>query len=366
MDHPGMATKSEPQSLTVPRFARGWTSGERLELVRAALIVTAVGVVLLFAAGASRLYHQLLTPCPVSAADCHLWMRTENSGVSAEFYARWTVGREIVFLAVFCALAALLFWKAPRQPMALLAAITMVLLGGAVFSDANTVLLESDSWLRVPATIAAASGSIAFIAFVFLFPDGRFVPHWLRALFAIWIGLNVISVFLPANSQLGTHGDLGFLLGLIYLLVGAGAQFVRYRRAADPVERQQLKWVAFGMGTAVVGLILGAALLPAIPHSVIANRQRFALVGMTFTSAVLLLIPLSIALALLRPSRSRPAPAPRRSACGRWRRPSARRLSASLPPDRAGRAAPPGSSRRKGLRRRRRGRRTARPAATSS
>jgi signal transduction histidine kinase len=295
-----MATKSEPQSLTVPRFARGWTSGERLELVRAALIVTAVGVVLLFAAGANRLYHQLLTPCPDSAADCRRWLRSENSGVSAEFYARWTVGREIVFLAVFCALAALLFWKAPRQPMALLAAITLVLAGGAVFPDSMAVLLESDSLLRVPATIAAAAGSIAFIAFVFLFPDGRFVPRWLRPLLAIWVVLNVISCFLPPRGLLGTESDAAFLLALIFLLIGAGAQFARFRRATSAVERQQLKWVALGLATAVVGLIVGALMLPAIPPSVIANRRRFALIGMTLTSAVLLLIPFSIALALLR------------------------------------------------------------------
>jgi signal transduction histidine kinase len=294
-----MATKSERQTLTVPRFAEQWLSDERLGTVRAVLVALSLGMVVLFATGARRLYDQLLTPCPAGGT-CRLWMRDESSDISAEFYARWTVGREIAFFAVFCALAALLFWKAPRQPMALLAAITMVLLGGAVFLDANMVLLESDSWLRVPARIADVSGSIAFIAFVFLFPDGRFVPRWLRALLTIWIGLCVITVFIPANSQFGSRGDLVLLLGLIYLLVGAGAQFIRYRRATDPVERQQLKWVGLGLAMATGGIFVGALLLPMIPHSVIENRRKFALVGTTLFTGFLLLIPVTMALALLR------------------------------------------------------------------
>lgn len=293
-----MAIRSERQSLTVPRFARGWTSGERLRMVRAVLIAAAIGVVLLFAAGAKRLYHQLLTPCP--GTDCRLWMRPDSSGVSAEFFARWTVGAEIVFLTVFCAAATVLFWKAPRQPMALFAAITMVLFGGALFPDAIVALRESSSSLRFPATIAVVSGSIAFVAFVFLFPDGRFVPPWTRILLALWIVPNVISGFAPPRSRFGSEGEVNFLLAMVIVLIGMGAQFARYRQATSPVERQQLKWVALGMATAVLGLIIGAEILSEIPSSVIADRQRFALVGITLTEAILLLIPLSIALALLR------------------------------------------------------------------
>ena len=291
-------TKRQPT--IVPRRTEQWASSEHLDLVRAALIGISVWVLLLFVIGANRLYHQLLTPCPGSGTDCRLWMRTEQSGISAEFYARWTVGREIVFLAVFYALAALLFWKAPRQPMALFAAITMVLFGGAVYPDSGVVLLESNSLLRIPATIATAAGTVAFIAFLFLFPDGHFVPRWLRFPLAVWVMLIAISAFVPPWSLLGSQSDAIFLIVLVFLLFGVGSQLVRYRQATSAVERQQLKWVAFGMGTAVAGLIVGAVFLPMIPHDVIANRTRFALIGMTLTAAILLLIPFSIVLALLR------------------------------------------------------------------
>lgn len=295
-----MAIKPARQMSTLPRFAQQWTSGERLAAIRVVLIGISLVIVLLFAAGAKRLYHQLLTPCPADVANCRLWLRTENSGVSAEFYARWTVGREIVFLAIFCALAALLFWKAPRQPMALLAAISMIFFGGAILPDSSAVLIESDTALRMPATVATAAGSFVFIAFVYLFPDGRFVPHWLRYLLAVWGVLCFVSCVVPPQSPLGSQNDVGLLLAFVALGIGAGAQLARFRRTTSSVERQQLKWVALGLGTAVVGLIVGAGLVPAIPDDMIANRRRFAMVGMTLTSMVLLLIPLSIALALVR------------------------------------------------------------------
>lgn len=293
-----MATTSERQPMTLP-WRRAGISESELANLRAVLIALSIGVVLLFALGARRFYHQLLTPCP-SGAQCNLWMRTDMAGVSPEFYARWSIGRDIVYVSVFCALAALLFWKAPYQPMALLGAITMIFFGAAVLPEELSVLQQSGSWLRIPAAMAEIVGVSLIVAFLLLFPDGRFVPRWTRWLLPPWMLLATTAVLSTPDDLLGDDGPLVDPLFVGMLLFCVGALVLRYRRATDPTERQQLKWVAYGSATAIVGLGIGAILLPMIPASVIANRPLFALVGITFTWSILLLIPFSLALALLR------------------------------------------------------------------
>lgn len=284
--------------MSLSRFVRTWTSGERIDTLRRSLIVLSAAVALLFVLGCGYVYDQLSTPC--DGPGCGFLQRPRSPSISPEFYARWTVGRETVTFLVFTALAATLFIKAPRQPMALLGAITLTLFAGAVLPDATTALIVSDSPARYPGLLLGQLGGVLVVAFVLLFPDGRFVPGWTRWLLVPVVPLAAIGLLVPVDHPLGYQGDLALLIWLCLLAIGAGAQIVRYRRERNPIERQQLKWVGFGFATAAIALVVGALLLPLIPPSVIANRRKFALIGTTLTSAFLLVIPLSIALALLR------------------------------------------------------------------
>jgi hypothetical protein len=82
-------------------------------------------------------------------------------------------------------------------------------------------------------------------------------------------------------------------------VVGAaiGAQIYRYRRVSGPLQRQQTKVVVFGMTVAVGGYLGLKALflLPFVGDSMVAG-----MIIDTATYAVLLLIPLSIGVAILR------------------------------------------------------------------
>jgi signal transduction histidine kinase len=290
-----MGTKAERQPVTVPGLADRW---DRLDVARAVVIVTSVGLVLLYGAGSRVLFDLRSTPC--TGADCLPFQPSPSNEVSPEFLAYWMRGVEIVFLSVFCALAALLIWKTPRQPLALFTALTMVLCGTAIFPQAMQALIQTDDSLRVPAIAADAAGSIALIGFLFLFPDGRFVPRWSRYFVALWVVGSVIDCFRAPDAPFGSASEEAFPIMLFVVMLGAGSQIIRFRRAADPIERQQQKVVALAMLAAAVGLVVGAGLLPLIPHSVIANRARFALVGASLMFLVLLVIPISIAVALLR------------------------------------------------------------------
>jgi hypothetical protein len=81
------------------------------------------------------------------------------------------------------------------------------------------------------------------------------------------------------------------------------AQVYRYMRISGPIERQQTKWVVFGLATAVAGFLLVS--LPAAVFSEELLRPGiskvlYALVELTLTNTFFLLVPLSIAVSILR------------------------------------------------------------------
>jgi hypothetical protein len=135
------------------------------------------------------------------------------------------------------------------------------------------------------------------VLFFYLFPDGRFVPRWTRWLALVWIvGVMIPSTFLP-DRFLPILGH-----PLAYAFLGAGftgttlfAQAYRYRRVSSPTQRQQTKWVVFGFVMALGGASVVALLDLVVPQGVLAS-----LVGTTFFYLFTLLIPLSIAVAVLR------------------------------------------------------------------
>jgi hypothetical protein len=130
-----------------------------------------------------------------------------------------------------------------------------------------------------------------------LFPNGRFVPRWM-----VWptIGLVVVNSlggFIPSNSPLG---PVGFPLLLALFTCLAGAMIYRYRRGATLLERQQIKWLAFGITLDLILNWIGPVALSLLfpqgfaPHSLL--TALYQLVWPLTT----LLIPISIGIAILR------------------------------------------------------------------
>ena len=88
------------------------------------------------------------------------------------------------------------------------------------------------------------------IAMVLLFPDGRFVPAWTR-----WLVLLSIP-FIPLSYAFNTSMAsflaspllwVGILLFVPITLIAFYVQIYRYREVSDPIERQQTKWVVYGL-----------------------------------------------------------------------------------------------------------------------
>jgi hypothetical protein len=247
-------------------------------------------------------HHQCFQECltPANIQSLHAL------GLSITDYAVYWVTINLLFALVYFAVAALIFWRKPDDWMAFLASFSLVALGGS-FPDIPATLAAIHPAWHLPVTLVSEDvlGFPSLVVFFFLFPNGHFVPRWTRWVAIGFTALFVLSDLFP-NSLLNVSNWPGLLFLPVPLVVFGSlvfAQIYRYRRVSTPVEQQQTKWIVFGAAIALLGFLLLGNLLPVIVRSLM-PLQNLSLLPFTIliTSIylILLLIPLSLAIAILR------------------------------------------------------------------
>lgn len=198
----------------------------------------------------------------------------------------------------FMATGALIFWRRSDDRGALLVSLQLLLFGTLFALPLNYAPLSS--WVTL-------AGELIFTSFFFScywFPNGRFVPGWTRWLLVVWIASVVGGAFAP-----GTWLDVDAwppLLNIPFFLLLAGscvgAQVYRYRRVANSVERQQIKWLVAGFAAVIACFILYNQVLLFIPGLAEPGRGAalYDLLGGTLQLLAFMLVPLSIGYAMLR------------------------------------------------------------------
>jgi hypothetical protein len=227
-------------------------------------------------------------PMSLTADDLAL---VQGSGLSDVLFTRILPGLDLLWNLSFVVVAGLIFWHRSDDWMALVLSMVLALLGTIAFSTAN------DDLLRTHPEWTSLAGWLDFIVYpsfllvLLIFPDGRFVPRWTAV--AV-VPMLIMFVFLEV--------DLPYILIFIgYLGVCVYAQIYRYRRVSSPLQRQQTKWVIFGLlgaaGIMVVWLFVVSVLPPERPTLA---RTYFLLFGHPLIRLLGLLFPVCITIAILR------------------------------------------------------------------
>ncbi|MBA2669265.1 MAG: hypothetical protein H0U67_02715 [Gemmatimonadetes bacterium] len=206
-----------------------------------------------------------------------------------------------VLLAAFglgcLVVAAVIAWCRSADPMALFVSLFLVLLGGTNHPNVQAL---TDAYPALVPLIELSWGLLAaaMILFILVFPDGRFVPRWMR----VPAGLFVVGTFAALFFGGGLLAEPPDALGLVHitaLLAGVVTQIQRYRRVANPAQRQQTQWVVFGITVAVAAQVGSILATPLFAGSGLA-ALLYTAASVTIVTLAFLLIPATIGLTILR------------------------------------------------------------------
>ena len=151
------------------------------------------------------------------------------------------------------------------------------------------------------AKVPEYAGWVCVSLFLLPLSRGRFTPRWTRAVAVLVAVLQIPLTFLP-ESSLSQEVWWDLLLQILFLGIwGSGllAQLYRFRHVSDTVQRQQTKWVVFGVAAAITGLT-GAVLPGLVSPSLASAGSPYTLTVAAVGAVPLLFIPLTIGVAILR------------------------------------------------------------------
>jgi len=300
------AIPAHPTNATGESTATDLLRGPWLLIARLGWLLITLGTLVLNVVLLPQFMSALLTPCAPSIHCFYLQITPydqqiiRQTGLTRDIVATYEAVTGTASMLVFYAVATVIFLRRSSDRMALLCAYALVLFGGVVFNSAlsETLAVQSTAgyWIFGALYTLAESG---FIVFLLVFPNGHFAPRWSR-----WLVPPIVAFW--AYEYLSGHiydqtFNPGTLVFFVMLLTPMVVQMYRYRRVSTLRERQQTKWVVFGSAIALIGFVIFvAAGNLIIPPEALQSNIITVLVAQTGFAIFLLLIPISIAIAILR------------------------------------------------------------------
>jgi WD40 repeat protein len=224
--------------------------------------------------------------------------------LSVESYGVFNVVLTLIWTLIWLSVAAVIFWRRSDDWMALLVALSLVVVGTGATEIG--IGLSQVSWVGQSLNpFFQFLDTMSFVLVAFLFPTGRFVPRWTG-----WLTVALIALFgfqsffpdLPINLDnwpllLNTLAVLGVFGCLVF------SQVYRYRHVSSPQQRQQTKWVVFAFSIVIVGIgaeVLGLEVLPQYFPALRLPDALYQVLDALAWQFSLILIPVSFGIAILR------------------------------------------------------------------
>jgi hypothetical protein len=230
-------------------------------------------------------------PTPETAQTLHQF------GLSVGAYAALAVGLVIISGVISAAVAAVIIWRKPNDWMVLLVSSTLITQGVFENNYLHGFFDNAASPWHIVGLMLAYLSPVQLLFVCAFFPNGRSVPRWVG-----WLLLGICLLDLPPS--LFPTMPFVAVLETPFLFIGfpliAWSMIYRYRWVSTPVERQQTKWVVFG-----VTLLVFAFMVWLIPQLILYSTlsqpgSLYDLVGHPLLIVAALLEPVCIGIAVLR------------------------------------------------------------------
>lgn len=275
-------------------------------LIRIAWLGIAFLTAGLFVASIGEEFQTLQTVCDGSLCAMNDQLSSEEAhalrtiGLSTTIYAAAYVLMAVYSALVSLAVAGVIFWRRAENRMALFVPFFLILFG-VLFNTDTVPLRASQPVLGGLAEGLKNAGILSLFVFLYLFPNGRFVPRWtLWVTIILILVLNLFSLLFRAENVLAEV--LNLLFFFVPLLIGVGSQIYRYTRVSTLAERQQTRWLVFAvtlLALAALGFGLLEAAFPALTRPSLSG-VLFGLAQQAIMITLFTLVPLSIGIAILR------------------------------------------------------------------
>jgi hypothetical protein len=282
--------------------------GHWLVFARALWLLLAAGLLANWIASLITYYGLLKTICD-DIETCQSWQPTSGNaqalyrlGFSLDGYAAYFISVEVVVSLVFMAVAAIIFWRKSHTWLGLFVSFVLLLFGAFGISGTLNGTFGDE---QTPLIIDLFIGFLGLAqwpclgALLVTFPTGRFAPRWTWVIVVLWV-TQVIFFIAPAPYSIVYWP--GWLVALELLMTygsTVAVLFYRYLRVFTPVQRQQTKWVVFGVASGVLIDTLSSVIQIVVP-GFNAPDAPYQLLSGLFTALLFLPIPLSIGIAILR------------------------------------------------------------------
>jgi signal transduction histidine kinase len=274
--------------------------GRRLTLTRLGWgVATGLSLIVFVAGMRASLSTSLFSRMPELAGRYDIAMFRIFAG--NQFLAsEWVLTMAVVQLITFLIVGFLLFWRRSNDWLAILASMMCITVG--VGFSPNTIFLPVlwPAWQgATTAQQILTFGSLVLILLVF--PNGRFVPHWTRALAVGWLLYSITWFVWPELNPHQSSLSVALLIFISAAGFGLVSQLFRYRHVSNSVERQQSKWVLTGFLTTHACFFLLVTLSVA---GITPRLDQIAPLPVRLLNTVFgltaILIPISIAFAIFR------------------------------------------------------------------
>jgi len=227
-------------------------------------------------------------------------------GLNSHFLAAHFIIMQALLRLVFIATALLIFWRRSDDWMAIFVSIMLVTWGSSIIQGGPYPLDAGVPSLRLLSALIAWIGHSTFLIFLYIMPDGKFIPRWTAITAAVWtLWVLAWSLFPTAPFSPNSLPDiLQFAIFLIAYLSGLAVQMYRSKHYYNEQQIQQVKWITLGLvGSLVFGYVLAylpALIFPALSGNTPLGVAFYQLFSPTISSIAVMLVPISIAFSIQR------------------------------------------------------------------
>ena len=278
-----------------------------LRVAKIAWVALVTLTLTLYVWGGVVYYQQLQQICTDTLLECHDRelatpedvTQLHSEGISLQDWALANTLYRAAITSVYCVIAFLIFARKRNEWSGLL--FSYFLISTGTLSGNFPALAAKYPVLELPVQFIQFMGYWMLPVFFATFPNGRVVPRVMWGAIGFFGLAYLAQTYTPLISRANPLWEtFGAFIWIGMFLSGLAAQVYRYMRVSAPQERAQTKWVLFGIATMIVSIIAVYFSSLGSQFGTSAVYSRNSLMLLVGVNLLVMLIPITIGIAILR------------------------------------------------------------------